>query len=169
MSISAAFLPEFDHETQTTRQCLERLPEAHLQWKPHPKSMSLGRLASHLAETPTWGISIVTERSFDLAPPGAPPHQSVELKSKAEILGAFNENSRALRAAFANLPDAAWMESYSLLKGGQALITMPRVAFFRTWVLSHSVHHRGQLSVYLRLKDVPVPMIYGPTADEGGM
>jgi uncharacterized damage-inducible protein DinB len=153
---------EFDHEMATTRKLLERLPEDKLAWKPHEKSMSLGGLATHLGNIPQWAGTILNEPGFDLAT--APPNL-VEKGSRAEILAAFDESARRTRAAL-DKTDAEYLGLWSLKRGGQEMFSMPRVAAFRTFVLYHIVHHRGQLSVYLRLNNVPVPAIYGPTADE---
>lgn len=169
MGLSDAFLPEFDHEMQMTRRLLERIPDAKLEWKPHPKSMALGRLASHVAEMAQWSVSITDQDSFDLSPPGSPPSRPSSFKSREELLSRFDEYVRKARASLAAVTDMSWMRPWSLLKSGQSLFTMPKVVVFRTWVMSHLVHHRGQLTVYLRMNDVSLPSIYGPTADEGGM
>jgi uncharacterized damage-inducible protein DinB len=162
MLLKDGLLVEFDHEIGTTRKLLERLPDDKFAWKPHDKSMSLGGLATHLSNLPTWGTSILTDAGFDLA--DAPPN--VEEKStRAEILAAFDAAAAHTRTAIAKT-DAELVAPWSLKRGGQQLFTMPRATAFRTFVLYHLVHHRGQLSVYLRLNDIPVPAIYGPTADE---
>jgi uncharacterized damage-inducible protein DinB len=163
MAIKDGLLAEFDHEVGTTRKLLERIPDEKLSWKPHAKSMSLGGLATHLSQLPHWGGTILNDAAFDLA--GAPPHLQ-EKPSRAEILAAFDANTRQTRA-WLDRTDAELVAPWSLKRGGQEVFTMPRVAAFRSFVLYHMVHHRGQLSVYLRLNDVPVPAIYGPSADEG--
>jgi uncharacterized damage-inducible protein DinB len=163
MAIKDALLPEYDHEMGTTRKLLERIPDNRLTWKPHHKSMSLGGLATHIANIPNWAGTILNEPSFDLA--DAPPNLE-ELKSRAEILKFFEEASRKTRAAI-DKSDGEYMSQWALKRGGQETFSMPRVAAFRSFVLSHLIHHRGQLSVYLRLNDIPVPAIYGPSADEG--
>jgi len=147
----------------TTRKLLERLPDDKLSWKPHARSMSLGELATHLAHLPDWGGSILNDASFDLsaAPPSAPEHGS-----RAEILAAFDGACRQTRACM-DKTDAEYQSAWTLKRSGQQLFSVPRVAAFRSFVLHHSIHHRGQLSVYLRLNEVPVPAIYGPSADEG--
>lgn len=124
--------------------------------------MTLGGLATHLANLPIWGDIILNQTSFDLA--DAPP-QLNEKVSRAEVLADFDQKVRATRA-WLDRTDAELVAPWTLKRGGQQMFTMPRVAAFRSFVLSHSIHHRGQLSVYLRLNDVPVPAIYGPTADE---
>jgi uncharacterized damage-inducible protein DinB len=163
MSLKDGLLVEFDHEMATTRKLLERLPDDKLSWKPHAKSMSLGGLGTHLGNIPHWATAILEKLSFDLAE--SPPNL-VEKTSRAEILMLFDEASRTTRAAMAKT-DAEYLAMWSLKRSGQEMFSMPRIAAFRTFVLYHIVHHRGQLSVYLRLNDIPVPPIYGPTADEG--
>jgi uncharacterized damage-inducible protein DinB len=163
MALKDGLLMEFDHEFATTRRLLERLPDDKLSWKPHEKSMSLGGLATHLGNIPNWAGSILNEPSFDLAE--APPNLA-EKTSRAEILAAFDEATRTTRAHL-DKSDADYLGMWSLKRGGYEMFSMPRVSAFRTFVLYHVVHHRGQLSVYLRLNDIPVPPIYGPTADEG--
>jgi uncharacterized damage-inducible protein DinB len=163
--IKDGLLAEFDHEIATTRRVLERLPDnpERLAWTPHVKSKSLGGLATHIANLPVWGLTILSVSSFDLAamPPDAPAKSS-----RAEILAAFDENTRNARSRM-DRTDPEYLERWTLKRGDQELFSMPRVAAFRTFLLYHLVHHRGQLSVYLRLQDIPVPPMYGPTADEG--
>jgi uncharacterized damage-inducible protein DinB len=163
MAIKEGLLAEFDHEMGTTRRLLERIPDDRLSWKPHEKSMSLGALATHLATLPHWGGTIMNEMWFDLA--GAPLN-TADKTSRAEILSAFDETTRQTRA-WLDKTDAELVVPWTLKRGGHEVFTMPRVAAFRTFVLYHTVHHRGQLSVYLRLNGVAVPAIYGPSADEG--
>jgi uncharacterized damage-inducible protein DinB len=166
MPISAAVLPEFDHEMANTRKTLERVPEDKFGWKPHTKSPTLGWLASHLAELPTWTVMSLERDSIDLAPVGGSPPRRDEAKNRQELLARFDEHVAAARAALAAAGDEQFLKPWSLLKGGQTLMTLPKVAVVRTWVLNHSIHHRAQLGVYLRLNDVPVPALYGPSADE---
>ena len=169
MSLSDALLPEFDHEMANTRKSLERVPEDKLDWKPHTKSMTLGHLAGHLAEIPTWGATTVNEGSFDIAPPDGPAHEPFKAKSVAEALERFDKNVADARAAIEGASDETLLRPWSLLHGGNTVFTLPRIAVLRSFVMSHSIHHRAQLGVYLRLNDVPVPSIYGPSADESGM
>jgi uncharacterized damage-inducible protein DinB len=163
MAIRDALLADFDHEMGTTRRLLDRLPDDRLSWKPHAKSMSLGGLATHLANLPHWGGIILNDASFDLAAAPPPP---AEKTSRAEILAAFDATCRDTRAAM-DKSDAEYQAPWTLKRDGQQIFSLPRVAAFRSFVLHHVIHHRGQLSVYLRLNDVPVPAIYGPSADEG--
>src|SRR5262245_23515096 len=162
MAIKDSLLMEFDHEMATTRKLLERLPDDKLAWKPHPKSMSLGGLGTHLTNLPLWAGTILNDPSFDLAN----DRTAAEKTSRAEILGAFDTNTKKARG-WIDKSDAEYMGRWSLLRGGQEVFSLPRIAALRSFVFSHVIHHRGQLSVYLRLNDIPVPAIYGPTADEG--
>lgn len=164
MPMSDALLPEFDHEMTLTRTLLERVPEDRLPWKPHLKSMSIGGLATHLSNLPWWGEITLLQPEFDLA--SSPPQP--EATSRAQILETFDRNVSATRAALVGKSDAELMAPWALKRSGQTIFSMPKAAVWRSFVLSHVVHHRGQLSVYLRLLDVPVPSIYGPSADEGG-
>jgi uncharacterized damage-inducible protein DinB len=166
MSISQSLLPEFDQEFANTRKMLERVPDDRLAWKPHPKSMSMGGLATHIAEVPGWMGTTIVQDSFDVAPPDGPKYVRQDLKSRKEILEMFDKNLPVARAALANSTDAQLMAPWTMLKGGQKIFSMPRIAVVRSFLLNHNVHHRAQLSVYLRLNDVPVPGMYGPSADE---
>jgi uncharacterized damage-inducible protein DinB len=159
-------LPEFDNEMALTRKTLERVPEDKFAWKPHEKSMTLGKLASHVAEVPSWLPYTLEMDSFDVAPPGQPPFQPADLPTRQAILEYFDKNVAAARAALAKVSDEALGRNWSLLRGGAPIFTMPRGAVLRGMILNHNVHHRAQLGVYLRMNDVPVPAIYGPSADE---
>ena len=166
MAIRDAFLPEFDHEMATTRKTLERVPEANTDWKPHDKSMSLGRLAGHLAELPSL-VPLALERdSVDFRPPGAPPRQPNVMSTRAKLLEDFDKNVNAARDAIAKSSDDDLKKTFTLQAGGKTIFSLPRTAALRSFVMNHVIHHRGQLSVYLRLNNVPVPSIYGPSADE---
>jgi len=163
--LNQAILPEFDHEMANTRKSLERVPENKLNFKPHAKSMSLGALATHLATINHWTEAIMGTDSFDVST--APP--TPELKSRAELLAAFDKNTATARNAIAGATDAQLTKPWSLLSKGQTIFTLPRIAVLRSFILNHTIHHRAQLGVYLRLNDIPVPSIYGPSADEGNM
>lgn len=169
MGLIDGLLPEFDQEMANTRRTLERVPADKFGWKPHEKSMAMGRLASHLAEMPSWATITVREESFDMAPPGAPPMQPQQANSPQELLEMLDKNVSAARAAIAASSDEDLMKPWSLLSGGKTILTLPRIVVLRTFVMNHSIHHRAQLGVYLRLNDIPVPAIYGPSADEGAM
>ena len=163
MALKDTLLSEFDHEMGTTRRLLERLPDARLGWKPHDKSMTLGGLATHLSNLPNWGTTILNDLSYDLA---AGPPNLTAANSRSEILQSFDTAVAKTRASL-DKSDAELGAQWKLTRGEQEMFSLPRAAAFRSFVLYHTVHHRGQLSVYLRLNDVPVPAIYGPTADEG--
>jgi uncharacterized damage-inducible protein DinB len=164
-ALSQAILPEFDNEMANTRKSLERVPEDKLGFKPHAKSMSLGALATHLAVINHWSEAIMGLDSFDVS--SAPPNP--ELKSRAEILATFDKNTATARKAIADATDAHLLKPWALKAGSNTVFTLPRVGVVRSFILSHTIHHRAQLGVYLRLNDVPVPSIYGPSADEGNM
>lgn len=163
MALKDTLLAEFDHEMGTTRRLLERIPDEKLDWKPHEKSMSLGALATHLCNLPNWGSTILNDLSYDLA--AGPPYLS-PAASRMEVLGQFDASTSRTRTAL-DKTDAELGAQWKLKRGDQELFSLPRAAAFRMFVLYHLVHHRGQLSVYLRLNDIPVPATYGPTADEG--
>lgn len=167
MRIAESMLPEFDHEFALTRKALERVPEDKFDYKPHEKSMSMGVLAAHLAESPGWGVMIAEQDSFDVAPKDGPKWEPFAPKTKEEVLAKFDESTEATRKALASCSDESMMQPWSLLVSGKAEFTMPRVAVLRSMVFNHNVHHRAQLGVYLRLNDIPVPSTYGPSADEG--
>jgi uncharacterized damage-inducible protein DinB len=144
---------------------LERVPADKLAWKPHDKSMSLGQLAMHIANIPTWASVTLERKEYDMSPPDDQRIVSPPFESSSQLLRAYDENVRAARALVVRTTDGEFMVQWTLKSAGKSLYNMPRVAVFRSFVLNHAVHHRGQLSVYLRLLDVPIPNIYGPTAD----
>jgi uncharacterized damage-inducible protein DinB len=169
MSIGQSLLPEIDHEMISTRQHLERIPEGKLDWKPHEKSMTMGGLATHLANIPTWVGHAINKDEMDIAPVGGPPFKMEQAKSVREILEAFDRNIAEARAIIAATGDEKFFGTWSLLAGGKVLFTTPKIAVVRGFVLNHLYHHRAQLGVYLRLNNLPVPQTYGPSADEGKM
>lgn len=166
MSIAQMILPEFDQEMSKTRKVLERIPEDKLDWKAHPKSNTIGWNANHLAELPGWGTGAMTSDSFDIAPPAGQQYRSPKHTSRKEILDLFDRNVAATRKALAETSDEQMMKPWSLLQGGKPIFTMPRAAVLRNMVLNHMIHHRAILAVYLRLNNIPVPAIYGPSGDE---
>lgn len=168
MSLSEMIMPEFEQEMANTRKTLERVPDGKFDWKPHPKSSALGGLATHLANIPSWTTFTFDKDELDIAPPGQPPFTLEQARTTAELLTAFDKNVADARTALKGADDQKWFGSWSLLRGGNTIMTMPRAAVMRGFVLSHLIHHRAQLGVYLRLLDVPVPAIYGPSAEEGG-
>jgi len=166
MAIKESMQPECEHEMATTRLLLERVPAEHAGWKPHPKSVSLRELASHVADTRFWVQPTIQAESFDTAPPEGEPYRTPPFTSREEAIQRFDRNVTKAWGAISGTDDAKLMAPWSLKRGGQTVFTMPRVAVLRTFLLNHIIHHRGQLTIYLRLKDVPLPGIYGPTADE---
>ena len=166
MRIADALLPEFDQEMANTRKCLERIPDNKFSYKPHPKSFDMGSLAVHMATVCDWGVITLQSENFDYAPVGGEPYKPPIAKTNADLLAMFDKGTTEFRAALAAADDAALMKPWSLLAGGKTIFTLPRVAVVRTMIFNHLVHHRGQLTVYLRLNDVPVPGVYGPSADD---
>jgi uncharacterized damage-inducible protein DinB len=163
VALKDAILAEYDHEMAATRRVLERIPDSKLTWKPHDKSRTLGALGLHVANLPNWGELILDRFSVDLA---EAPAINMEPESRSSILAAFDA-SRAKTRKLLDKTDAELAAMWSLKREGHEVFSLPRSAAFRTFVLSHIVHHRGQLSVYLRLNDISVPAVYGPSADEG--
>jgi uncharacterized damage-inducible protein DinB len=161
MSFAESLLPEFDEEMATTRKLLERVPSDKGQWKPHPKSFALGHLAQLVARMPGWLTNIVGQTELDLATAAGYSFETTET-----LLGEFDRNVREARKALTSSQDNDFAVPWSLKRGDQVLFSAPRGSVVRS-TINHLIHHRGQLSVYLRLNDVPLPSIYGPTADEG--
>ena len=165
MPISQMLLPEFDHEMATTRRMLERVPDDNPGWKPHEKSFPIAHLAQLIARMPGWVTNALTQTELDLSPPGG-GNWAYTFEKTSTLLAEFDRNVVAARDAIARTTDADLDVPWSLKRGGVTLMTQPRYSIVREMSINHIVHHRGQLSVYLRLLGVPVPMIYGPTADE---
>jgi uncharacterized damage-inducible protein DinB len=161
MTISEMLLPEFDNEMTNTRKILDCVPEEKLTWKPHEKSMTMGRLASHVAELPYWVTVTIKEDKLELTPEMNPFNAA----TKAELISQFESNIAAAREAIAGATDEQLGKIWSLIYGGHPVFSLPRAAVLRNMVMSHLIHHRGQLSVYLRLNDVAIPGMYGPSAD----
>jgi len=161
MSIAEALLAELEQESQTTRRVLERVPQAHLSWKPHPKSLSLGQLALHVATVPGNVAELLVPDSME-----APDFVHAQAASAAELLPALDASVAKARQHLGGLSDTAMGATWRVMKGDRELMAMPRAAFARAIMLNHWYHHRGQLLVYLRLLNLPVPSVYGPTADE---
>ena len=167
MSLSEALLPEFDQEMANTRKTLERVPDDKFSWKPHEKSGTMGWLAGHLAYIPAWTSNTINEDSMDLAPQGTPVKPPPPPASTKELLEIFDKNVAEARTALTGATDAHLFKFWSPVNNGNTILTMPRIECLRTWVMNHNIHHRAQLGVYLRLNNIPVPAIYGPSADEG--
>jgi len=164
MRLIDPILNELDMEAEGTRKLLSRLPSDKLGWKPHPKSRSLGALAMHIATMPGAISAIAVQGSFELKP-GASQEPPVPATG-GEIVHAFEESLRAAKEALGQLDDKGVLADWSMTKGGKPIMTLSRIGFLRRVMLNHSYHHRGQLTVYLRLLDVPLPAVYASSADE---
>lgn len=165
MPLVDALLTEFDHEIAATRRLLERLPDGRFDWQPHPKSMTLAALAAHLSELGYWGQETLNSPAVDLETMVRPAGY-VPPATRAGVLAVFDQRMAAARAALVGRRDDELMAPWTLRRGAQEFFTMPKASCWRTFVMNHLIHHRGQLSVYLRQLDVPLPSIYGPSADE---
>lgn len=161
MPIIDSILMELEQEAKTTRRVLERVPDDKLGWKPHAKSFTLGQLAMHIAGGQKQIASMAAEDSYELKGFGPP-----EAKSRQELLEALEDGTVSAKQTLQKLDDAKLMSTWTLKKDGKTLLAIPRIGFIRSIMMNHIYHHRGQLSVYLRMLDVPVPSIYGPSADE---
>ena len=162
MNLIDGLLAELDQEAETTRRVLERIPQAHLSWKPHPKSMSLGQLALHVATVPGNVAELAAIDTVSEPPQFVQP----EAATASELVPSLTESVARARRALGSFDDARMGVMWRLQSGGKDILAMPRAAFVRAIMLNHWYHHRGQLLVYLRLLDQPVPSVYGPTADE---
>ncbi len=166
MTISEMLLPEFDHEMKVTRNLLQRVPVEKADWKPHQKSMLLGRLAGHVAELPAWAGRVVTTEMIDIGPMVAGQYKPYIPESQADLLEKFDQNVAEARQALAGASDEHFGQSWSLQINGQPVESGTRLQMIRLMSMNHLVHHRAQLGVYLRLNEVPLPAMYGPSADE---
>jgi uncharacterized damage-inducible protein DinB len=167
MAIKDGLLGGFDNEMDNTRHVLERIPEDKFGWKPHPKSGTMIWLAGHVANLAGWGTHTLQSDEMDIAPGGKQMEPPPTPKNRQELLAIFDKGRNETRKAIEAASDADLMKPWSLKNNGQNILTMPKVAVLRGVVINHLIHHRGQLTVYLRLNDVPVPALYGPSADEG--
>ena len=162
MTIGESLLPEYDHEMNTTRKTLERLPDDKLGWQPHEKSMTLGRLASHIAEMPQWAVVTLQTETLELDP----KQKGYLAASAAALLEKFDTDVPEARQLLATISDEDMFKLWTLKVDGKSAFEMPRIGVLRSMVMNHMIHHRAQCGVYLRLLDVPVPGAYGPSADE---
>jgi uncharacterized damage-inducible protein DinB len=169
MSISQSLLPEFDQEMAGTRKVLERIPADKLDWKAHAKSNNIGWVGMHLAQLPGWAEMTLKHDSLDIAPPGGEPYRTPKAESQKQILAEFDKSVANARAAIAAAKDEDFFKPWSLLNGGKVMFTMPRMAVLRSFVMNHIIHHRAHLCVYLRLNNIPVPGLYGPSGDDASM
>lgn len=163
MSISAMLLPEFDQEIASTRKMLERYPSGLVEYKPHPKSMTLGRLAGHVAEMPMWAAMTMNTDHLQLDPTAYKPFIA---ENAQQLLEFFDKGAAEARNLIASATDEDYQKTWRLSMGGQELMALPRIAVLRSMFMSHMIHHRAQLGVYLRLNDIQIPGMYGPTADD---
>ena len=161
--LNQSLLPEFKHEMAQTRKMLERIPFDQASWQPHARSMTLGQLAVHVAELASWATVIITTKELDFATFDYKPFAP---HSTAHLLEHFDQNVEKALETLAGASDETLLQPWSLRRGEQVFFTMPRMAAIRTMAMNHLIHHRGQLSVFLRLKEVPVPGMYGPSADD---
>jgi len=166
MALNELLLPELDMELANTRKVLERLPVDKLDWRPHEKSGSLVWLAKHLANLPGWGTLTLVRDSYDMAPDAKIPDDFPGDSVREAILAVFDHKAAELRAALIGTSDEAFQHPWTFSVGGKPLFTQPRYAVLRGMFLNHLIHHRAQFCVYLRMNNVPLPAIYGPTADE---
>ncbi|HTZ31161.1 MAG TPA: DinB family protein [Methylomirabilota bacterium] len=163
MAIAQGLLSEFDHEMATTRKMLERFPEDKVEWRPHDTCMTLGRLAGHVAELPSWTVPTITQDKLEMDPNNYTPNI---ITSRAGALKRFDETVSAARAAIAGASDETFMKPWTFVAGGKTVFTLPKIAVMRSFVLNHMIHHRGQLAAFYRIAGVPVPSLYGPSKDE---
>ena len=166
MTYAQAVLPEFEQEMASTRKVLERVPDDKLDWKAHPKSNTIGWNAAHLAEIPGYVAPVMTQGEWDIAPIGSEPYRTPHLTSRKEIVELFDKNVASAREILAAAKDEDMPKTWSLLMGGKTMLSMPRAAVIRSLIMNHIIHHRAILTVYLRLNDIPVPGLYGPSGDE---
>jgi uncharacterized damage-inducible protein DinB len=165
LPLSELLLPELDGELAVTRAVLERVPDDRPDWKPHPRAFSIAHLAQLVARMPAWVGLTMRQAELDLAPPGGSGFPGYSNESTATLLAEFDRNAADARAALREAADADFDATWTLRRGGETLFSMPRYRILRWMVLNHLVHHRAQLGVYLRILDVAVPEMYGPTAD----
>ena len=165
MPFSEHLLPEFDEEMKNTRKMLECVPDHALEYRPHPKSMPMGRLATHIAEIPSWTTSAIDHEVLEM-PADFKPRLA---QSRQELLEIFDKSVAEARGKIAGASDEHWRKTWTFKFAGQTLMSMPRSVVMRSMIMNHLIHHRAQLGVFLRLKDVAIPGMYGPSADEPNM
>lgn len=166
MSCSSFFREEFEQETSSTRKILATLPEANFGWKPHEKSMTLGQLAGHVAEQPFWISLILETDSFELMPDGTPAFECFLPKTREQLLATFDANVKQAKELLTKVEDEQLKQTWTLLFKEKPIVTNHRYGMMRFLAMNHLIHHRAQLTVYLRLINIPIPGIYGPSADD---
>ncbi len=166
-TISQTLLPEFDQEFANARKMLERVPEDRPDFRPHPKSMTLAELAGHVGEVPLWAVKTLEGDEFETKPASGPAYAPIIMTSRSSLLAGFDDMVSQARGLLVATTDEAMTRTWSLKSGGKAVLAMPKATVMRLFVMNHLVHHRAQLGVYLRMNDVPVPGMYGLSADEG--
>jgi uncharacterized damage-inducible protein DinB len=162
MSIATSLLPEFDQEMASTRKILECVPDDKSEYRPHPKSMPLGRLAGHVAELASWGATTINTDVLEITPDFVP----FVAESRQQLLETFDKHAAAAREAIAGASDEHYFKTWELKFSGKTMMSLPRIAVLRTVVMNHLIHHRAQLGVYLRMNDIAIPGMYGPSADD---
>jgi uncharacterized damage-inducible protein DinB len=167
MRLNELLMPEFDQEMKNTRKLLERMPLNKAEWQPHVKSMALGRLAGHVAELPNWGAMILSSETMDLTPMINGGRKPFIADSPEGLLEVFDKGVSEVRNALAKTGDDDFDRIWSIQLNGQTVFSMPRLATFRSMFMNHLIHHRAQLGVYFRMNGIPLPEMYGPSADEG--
>ena len=165
-TMSSILIAEIEQEAVSARKCMERIPTEKFDWKPHEKSMTFSRLASHIAEMFGWTAATLQNPELDFAKMDYTPFEPT---TTADLVEFFDKNVAESIDVLRNTPDEAFFENWTMRKGEQVYFTMPKAVVMRSFILNHIIHHRGQLSVYLRLNDISVPSLYGPSADEGSM
>ena len=165
-SVAAKLAAEIQHEADSSKRCLERIPADKFSWKPHEKSMEMGKLASHVAEMFSWTSAVLPHSELDFAKMDYTPFDPQSTDDLVEFL---NKSVNEAIETLSNTPDEAFLENWTLRKGDDVYFTLPKIAVMRDFVINHIIHHRAQLTVYMRLNDIPVPGLYGPSADEPTM
>ena len=169
MTIAQTLLPEYDHEMAGCRKELERIPNGQFDFRPHPKYSPLGQLANHLATIPGWLASTMHDTGMEFNDPAAKAAMPAPVGTREALLDLFDRCVAHGREVLAAVPDSEFAVTWTGRSDGKVVLALPRIAVYRSFIMNHFIHHRAQLGVYLRLLDVPVPAIYGPSADETGM
>lgn len=169
MNFALSLMLEFDQELAQTRKTLERVPDSLFGWKPHEKSFTMGEMAAHIDSLLEWGLDVLTRDSYDARPEDMAANKAKAPKTQAELIASFDKHREQFRATLEKMDNDSFLKPWSLSVSGKNIFTIPRIAALRGMIMNHLIHHRGQLTVYFRLNDIPVPGLYGPSADEPGM